>query len=48
MHRVLISLTFVGMVTAMDEAIGNISLALKAAGMYDDTVIVFTSDVRPH
>ena len=35
--------TYCGMVTAMDEAIGNITRALAAAGM-DNTLIVFTSD----
>jgi arylsulfatase A-like enzyme len=33
------------MVTAMDEAIGNITKALKAKGMFDNTLIIFTTDV---
>ena len=33
------------MVLAMDTAIGNVTDALESAGMLDDTVIVFTSDV---
>mmetsp|Transcript_29351 Transcript_29351/g.32609 ORF Transcript_29351/g.32609 Transcript_29351/m.32609 type:complete len:530 (+) Transcript_29351:15-1604(+) len=32
------------MVTFMDESIGNITQALKDKGMYDDTLIVFSSD----
>ncbi|XP_013421298.1 arylsulfatase B [Lingula anatina] len=35
---------FSGMVSAMDEAIGNITTALKEAGLYDNTLIAFTSD----
>ena len=34
------------MATAMDSAIGQVVAALKDTGMYNDTVIVFTSDVR--
>eukprot|EP00105_Crassostrea_gigas_P003469 XP_011416316.1 PREDICTED: arylsulfatase B [Crassostrea gigas] len=33
-----------GMVSALDEAIGNITDQLRESGMYDDTLIVFTSD----
>ena len=32
------------MVTAMDDAIGNITLALKQANLYDNTIIVWLSD----
>nr|XP_011416314.2 arylsulfatase B-like [Crassostrea gigas] len=35
---------FSGMVSALDEAIGNITDQLRESGMYDDTLIVFTSD----
>ncbi|XP_064623534.1 arylsulfatase B-like [Lineus longissimus] len=35
---------FSGMVSALDEAIGNITHALALKGMLDDTVIVFTTD----
>jgi len=35
---------FLGMVTAMDDAVGNITEALKSANLYDNTVIVFLSD----
>ena len=34
------------MVTALDEAIGNVVKALKDNNMYDDTIIVFTADVK--
>ena len=33
------------MVTAMDNAIGQIVDAFKAAGKYDDTIFIFSSDV---
>lgn len=40
--------TFAGMLSCMDEGIGNITEALRAKGMLDDTLIVFSTDnVRP-
>lgn len=33
------------MVSALDEAVGNITDQLRESGMNDDTLIVFTSDV---
>lgn len=36
---------FTGMVTAMDSAIGNVVQALKKTDLYNDTLIIFTSDV---
>ena len=30
--------------TGMDEGIGEITAALKDAGIYDNTVVIFTSD----
>ncbi|XP_048753866.1 arylsulfatase B-like [Ostrea edulis] len=36
--------TYLGMVTAMDEAIGNITKALEAKGIFDNTLVIFTSD----
>ena len=37
--------TYLGMVTAMDDAVGAIVRELKAANMYHDTIIIFSSDV---
>ncbi len=36
--------TYAGMVAAMDEAVGKIAAAIDAAGMRDNTLIVFCSD----
>jgi len=36
--------TYAGMVAAMDEAIGQIVAALKEKGIYDNTLILFSSD----
>lgn len=33
------------MVSALDEAIGNITRQLQESGLYDETLIVFTADV---
>ena len=35
---------FLGMVTAMDDAVGVVVNSLKAAGMFDHTIIAFFSD----
>jgi arylsulfatase A-like enzyme len=36
--------TYAGMLTAADEGIGNVTAALQAAGMWDDTLVVFSTD----
>ena len=36
--------TYLGMVTAMDDAVGNITQALKDHGLYDNSIIIWFSD----
>ena len=36
--------TFAGMLSCMDEGIGNVTAALKAKGLLDSSLIVFTTD----
>ncbi|PFX15298.1 Arylsulfatase J [Stylophora pistillata] len=36
--------TYAGMVASLDESVGNITEALKRNGMFDNSVIVFTTD----
>lgn len=33
-----------GMISAVDEAIANVTQLLKSRGMWDDTLAIFTSD----
>ena len=33
-----------GMLASLDSAIGNVTRAIKARGLYNNSVIVFTSD----
>ena len=33
------------MVSALDDAIGNVTQSLKDHGLYDDTLIIFSADV---
>ena len=32
------------MVTALDDVVGNVTKSLKDLGMYEDTIIIFSSD----
>ena len=33
-----------GMSSCLDEAIGNVTSALRARGMWEDTIVLYTSD----
>ncbi len=33
------------MVSALDEAVGNVTRTLKETGLYNNTIIFFTADV---
>ena len=34
--------TFAGMLSAVDEGIGNVTKALKSRGMYENTLVIFS------
>ncbi|XP_071109637.1 arylsulfatase B-like [Haliotis cracherodii] len=36
--------TYSGMVTALDDAVGNVTMALKEKGLFENTLILFTAD----
>ena len=36
--------SYLGLVTAMDDVIGNVTETLKTNGMYENSIIIFVSD----
>ena len=46
-HRCTVALLRAGMVRSMDEGVGNVTGALREMAMLDETLIIFSTDVRP-
>ena len=44
LSHLLFAAACTGMLSCLDEGIGNVTRALKEAGMYNDTLIIFSTD----
>lgn len=43
-HNLLTNIFVIGMVSALDDSVGNVVNALKKKGLFDNSIIVFTTD----
>ena len=44
--KIIVTIVFIGMVTAMDEAIGKVVAAFKDKGLWENTVMLFTTGMN--
>ena len=47
-YTIMTYISSLAMISAMDCAIGDVMVALKKAGLYDDTFVAFSSDVSSY